>query len=90
MVYADGTTYEGQWSDNVMHGEGSFLDSDSVRWDGFFINGSYESKIQKKLRVEKEIKVKVNEYQEHAKHFFVAFMESFQNSDPKFIEQNMQ
>jgi hypothetical protein len=45
MVFADGTTYEGQWSDNVMHGEGSYLDSDSVRWDGFFINGSYDSKI---------------------------------------------
>ncbi len=45
MVNADGSTYEGQWSDNVMHGEGCFVDTDGVKWEGFFINGSYESKI---------------------------------------------
>ena len=55
MVNADGTQYDGDWVANKMHGEGCYIDIDNVRWEGIFINGSYESKIQKKLRVEKEI-----------------------------------
>ena len=59
MDNADGSSYTGQWQDNLMHGEGCFVDTDGVKWEGFFINGSYESKLQKKLRVEKDIGVKV-------------------------------
>ena len=53
MVYADGTSYEGQWSGNQMHGEGVYVDADATPWEGIFVNGSYESKIQKKLKAEK-------------------------------------
>lgn len=45
MVNADGTSYEGDWLDNLMHGEGVYVDIDKVKWEGIFINGSYESKI---------------------------------------------
>jgi hypothetical protein len=53
MVYADGTSYEGEWCQNQMHGEGIYTDSDSTVWEGIFVNGSYQSKIQKKLKAEK-------------------------------------
>ena len=45
MVYADGTSYEGTWSGNLMHGEGNYVDVDGVTWTGIFVNGSFESKI---------------------------------------------
>ena len=59
MVNGDGTTYEGDWSQNLMHGEGIYIDIDKTKWEGIFINGLFESKIQKKLRAEKEISDKV-------------------------------
>ena len=49
MMNADGTSYEGAWSENKMHGKGKYVDSDGMVWEGIFINGSYESKVQKKL-----------------------------------------
>ena len=45
MVYADGTSYEGEWLDSQMHGEGVYYDADKVKWEGIFVNGSFESKI---------------------------------------------
>jgi len=53
MVYADGTSYEGEWRQNLMHGEGIYIDCDKTAWDGIFVDGSFESKIQKKLKAEK-------------------------------------
>mmetsp|Transcript_23134 Transcript_23134/g.30828 ORF Transcript_23134/g.30828 Transcript_23134/m.30828 type:complete len:135 (+) Transcript_23134:135-539(+) len=55
MVYADGTSYEGSWSQNLMHGEGTYIDAEGVSWHGIFVNGSFESKIQKKLKADKEL-----------------------------------
>lgn len=62
MVNIDGTSYEGDWLDGVMHGEGVYIDADKVRWEGVFIHGCYDSKIQKKLKVEKEIGDKLKDY----------------------------
>ena len=45
MVYADGTSYEGTWVNNLMHGEGIYVDADGVQWTGIFVNGTFESKI---------------------------------------------
>jgi hypothetical protein len=39
MVYADGSSYEGQWLNNEMHGEGHYVDSDKIEWDGIFVGG---------------------------------------------------
>lgn len=71
MVNADGTSYVGDFSENKMHGEGAYTDKDNVTWEGIFNHGCYDSKIQKKMKVEKEIADKVNEYQTKAKQFFV-------------------
>ena len=39
MVYADGSSYEGTWTNNQMHGEGVYIDSDKINWSGIFVNG---------------------------------------------------
>ena len=55
MTYADGTSFEGSWCQNLMHGEGEYVDAEGVTWSGIFVNGSFESKIQKKLKADKEL-----------------------------------
>ena len=45
MTYADGTSYEGTWTHNLMNGEGTYVDAEGVTWSGIFVNGSFESKI---------------------------------------------
>ena len=55
MTYADGTSYEGTWTHNLMNGEGTYVDAEGVTWSGIFVNGSFESKIQKKLKADKEL-----------------------------------
>ena len=34
MVYADGSSYEGEWKSNLMSGEGVYIDADKIRWEG--------------------------------------------------------
>jgi len=43
-----------------MHGEGNYIDCDKTAWEGIFVDGSFESKIQKKLKVEKTQNDRVN------------------------------
>lgn len=70
MQYADGSSYEGGWQANKMHGEGVYIDSDKIRWEGIFVQGAFESKLQKKLQAEKLIKEKRRLYEEKAREFF--------------------
>lgn len=56
-----------------MHGEGTYIDADQVKWEGIFVNGHYESKIQKKLHQEKLVILKMKAYEEKAKDFFTHF-----------------
>lgn len=72
-----------------MHGEGVYSDSDGIRWEGIFVNGSFESKLQKKLQAEKIIKEKRRIYEERAKEFFINFSEAFTKSDKKTYKDNL-
>lgn len=89
MQYADGSRYEGQWENNLMHGDGVYTDSDQVRWEGIFVQGTFESKIQKKLQGDKLLKEKRKLYEEKAKEFFVRFLEAFAKSDKKTFKDNL-
>ena len=89
IVNADGTSYEGTWENNLYHGEGKFVDADQVVWEGIFVHGSYESKIQKKLRIEKEVGDKIKEYQQKAVSFFTTFADVFAKSDKKTFKDNL-
>lgn len=73
MQFADGSKYDGEWADNLMHGVGEYDDPDGVHWEGIFINGTFQSKIQKKLHAEKELKDKMAMYEEGVKELFTKF-----------------
>ena len=49
IKYPDGSSYEGTWLKNQMHGEGCYVDAEGIRWPGIYVEGSFESKLQKKL-----------------------------------------
>jgi hypothetical protein len=87
--YPDGSSYEGQWTNNIMHGEGVYIDSEGIRWQGIFVNGTFESKLQKKLQAEKIIKEKRRQYEEKARDFFQSFADAFAKSDKKTFKDNL-
>ena len=70
MQYADGSVYEGNWTNNLMNGDGVYIDSDRIEWVGIFVNGQFDSKIQKKLQAEKVIKDKIAQFESKARNFF--------------------
>lgn len=72
-----------------MNGEGIYTDSEHIKWEGIFVNGTYESKLQKKLHGEKLIKEKRRQYEERGKDFFTGFAEAFAKSDKKSFKDNL-
>ena len=56
--FPDGCLYEGEWKDHKMHGAGVYRDITGRKWKGEFVDGVYQSKMQKKLKYEKMIKQK--------------------------------
>jgi hypothetical protein len=36
MKYADGTQYEGQWKNNMRHGQGTIITQDGRKYQGYF------------------------------------------------------
>ena len=89
MVYPDGTLYEGNWDQNLMHGEGLYVDQDKVTWQGIFVNGSFESKIQKKLKGDKELQDRIETYKVRGATFFTNFADAFAKSDKKTFKDNL-
>lgn len=63
MEYADGSSYDGQWKQNLMHGAGTFIDTDKINWTGIFVDGTFDSKIQKKLQAEQVVKEQIAKFQ---------------------------
>lgn len=89
MEYADGSIYEGQWKQNLMHGDGIYIDRDRVTWTGIFVEGQYDSKIQKKLLNEKILKDKIAAFETASRVFFEQFAEMFAKSDKKTFKDNL-
>jgi hypothetical protein len=89
MQFADGSKYNGDWENNLMHGVGAYDDPDGVHWEGIFVNGSFESKIQKKLHGDKVLQDKMKNYEESVKEFFTKFQEKFAASDKKTFKENL-
>lgn len=72
-----------------MNGEGLYIDAEGVSWTGIFVNGSFESKIQKKLKADKELLDRVQDYKTKAQVFFASFLEIFGKSDKKTFKDNL-
>lgn len=72
-----------------MHGEGVFIDKEGNRWEGEFVDGVYESKMQKQLKMEKMLNKKEAEVRENATAFFGRFADAFARSDKKSMKDNM-
>lgn len=70
MQYPDGSYYDGEWENDMMHGEGTFKDKEGMIWEGVFINNTYESKIQKKLHAERMLLLKQQEFEKTAVDYF--------------------
>ena len=64
-----------------MHGEGTFRDYNGKTWeDKFFVKGVFQSKMQKKLKMEKMEKLKKKQILENAQGFFENFQNTFKLS----------
>jgi hypothetical protein len=57
--FPNGAKYIGHWENHLMHGKGVYTDTNGLIWEGVFINGSYDSTIQKRLKDEFEEKQKI-------------------------------
>lgn len=86
---ANGCKYEGEWEDHRFHGPGAFTDLDGVIWKGEFVQGTYESKNQKKLQAERAIKNQIEEVKKSAKGIFSNFVDTFSQSDKKSYKENL-
>jgi hypothetical protein len=45
--FDDGQVYEGEWVNHKMHGDGVFIDKEGNKWEGIFVDGVFQSKMQK-------------------------------------------
>ena len=72
-----------------MHGDGKFLDGTQTPWEGIFVNGGFDSKVQKLLRVEKHRKSIVRACRAQTLKWFTDFFETFQKSDKKTYKDNL-
>mmetsp|Transcript_5823 Transcript_5823/g.10388 ORF Transcript_5823/g.10388 Transcript_5823/m.10388 type:complete len:321 (+) Transcript_5823:126-1088(+) len=57
--FPNGAKYVGYWENHFMHGKGVYTDTNGIVWEGVFINGTYDSTIQKRLKDEFEEKQKI-------------------------------
>jgi hypothetical protein len=98
IVRPDGSWYEGQWKNSKFDGPGLFSDSNGVIWEGkasgsnligIFDDGKYDSKIQKRLKAEQELKDRLKVVGEKSKVFFEKFFEAFAKSDKKTMAGNL-
>lgn len=87
--YPDGSSYDGQWEDDMMHGYGQYLDSDGILWNGIFVNNTFESKIQKKLQTERKVLLRIKEFEDSASVYFKKFFDAFEASDKKTMKDNL-
>ena len=70
MTYADGSSYDGNWANNEMDGSGVYIDADKITWDGIFVKGQFDSRVQKRLIADKVIEDKIVAAGVRSKPFF--------------------
>ena len=81
--FPDGTLYSGEWKKHRMDGEGLFTDKNGTNWQGEFVEGVFQSKIQKKLKYDKMITQRKTEIEKAARGFLTNFKHVFEGADKK-------
>lgn len=84
--FPDGPVYTGEWKNHKMHGEGTYVDKNGTKWQGEFVDGTFQSKIQKKLKFDKMIAQKKVEIEKAAKGFLTHFKTLCETTDKKAIK----
>ena len=69
-----------------MSGKGVYTDSTGIVWEGVFVNGSYDSSIQKRLRSEFEESEKVKELEKQGPVLLATIRKSFQGDKKTWKE----
>ena len=76
-TFANGAKYVGEWANNRMHGIVTYTEESGVEWSGIFINGSFDSGIQKSLNTDRieiqkvqEVESQVETFLNYAKNIF--------------------
>jgi len=87
--FPDGCIYEGEWKSHKMNGEGTFTDKNGTKWSGLFVDGVFQSKMQKRLKMEKVVTQKKQELKDTCTKFFSKFIEAYDSSDKKTLKDNM-
>ena len=87
--FPDGTVYSGEWRNHRMNGEGTFVDKNGRKWQGEFVDGVFQSKIQKKLKHDKMIAQKKAEIEKAARTFLTHFKQVAESSDKKNFKENL-
>lgn len=87
--FPDGCLYEGEWKEHKMHGAGVYRDITGRKWKGEFVEGLFQSKMQKKLKYEKMLNKRLQEIENSCSVFFNGFKEAFEGSDKKTLKENL-
>ena len=58
--FPNGAKFIGQWENHKMSGRGVYTDPYGTPWEGVFINGTFDSTIQKRLKAEYEEEQKIS------------------------------
>jgi hypothetical protein len=72
-----------------MHGEGVYTDIDGNKWEGIFVRGVYQSKLQKQLKYERMMKKIETELLDSVTKFFPKFEHAFASSDKKTFKEHL-
>lgn len=95
--FPNGAKYVGQWENHKMNGKGCYTDTDGATWEGIFIDGTFDSTIQKRLLTEFVEKQKVLELEalgvevmSEVKKAFQGEKKGWKESFGKFLVTNPQ
>ncbi|CAG9314971.1 unnamed protein product [Blepharisma stoltei] len=85
--FPNGAKYVGQWENHRMHGEGIYTDPYGVDWKGIFVNGTYDSTVQKRLKAEYEEERKVFALKKIGSGLIAEFKKAFSGEKKTWKEQ---
>jgi hypothetical protein len=72
-----------------MDGSGVYIDADKITWNGIFVKGQFDSRVQKRLIADKAVEDKIVAAGVRSKPYFDQFFDAFGKSDKKTFKDNL-